>query len=382
MTPITMQPDFREKLYALIKEGYISARKHPTLPLTIFNYTPKAQYDKVWNEVTMTCRGLILDDDGNVVARPFKKFFNYGELEGALPDGLPQVLEKLDGSLGILYWDGDTPKIASRGSFQSEQAEMGTKMLHQLYGEHIEWLSKFKDQTLLFEIIYPDNRIVIDYKGRIELVLLARIHTESGIEMPLQPTPFPVPKTYSCNSPAELVALGNREAEDEEGYVWYWPHNGFRVKFKFQEYCRLHRLVTQTTARSIWDVLRTGRPMSELLERVPDEFYSWVKEKSKEYSQKYEEINRYAKTAAKNAKSGVDIEVCYPEGYYFNFAELKKLEGKLRACARKEFLEKPEYEHICWAFFNNMEPLRIKDLIFDTFYPPHEKPFKDDPDMC
>lgn len=38
---------------------------------SMYNYTAKAQYDKLWNEVTLQCRGLILDGDGNVVARPF-----------------------------------------------------------------------------------------------------------------------------------------------------------------------------------------------------------------------------------------------------------------------------------------------------------------------
>ena len=31
--------------------------------------------------------------------------------------------EKIDGSLGILYWVGDEAKIATRGSFTSRQAE-------------------------------------------------------------------------------------------------------------------------------------------------------------------------------------------------------------------------------------------------------------------
>ena len=54
----------------LIKDGYISERKHPECDYYIYNYTSKAQYQKQWEEDTMNCRGLILDGEGNVIARP------------------------------------------------------------------------------------------------------------------------------------------------------------------------------------------------------------------------------------------------------------------------------------------------------------------------
>jgi hypothetical protein len=77
---------------------------HPTLPLFIHNYSEKTQFDKRWDEVTMSCRGLILDNNGDVIARPWKKFFNYGEGRLKIDDVMPvEVTDKMDGSLGILY---------------------------------------------------------------------------------------------------------------------------------------------------------------------------------------------------------------------------------------------------------------------------------------
>jgi RNA ligase len=66
-------------------DGLVQKQVHPTLPLTIWNYTPKTQYGELynnyifWDDVTLQCRGLVTDDKGNVVARPFKKFFNTEE---------------------------------------------------------------------------------------------------------------------------------------------------------------------------------------------------------------------------------------------------------------------------------------------------------------
>ena len=59
------------------EEGLLYKQVHPTLPLTIWNYTEKVQYEGLWDEVTLACRGLITDDTGTPVVRPFKKFFNY-----------------------------------------------------------------------------------------------------------------------------------------------------------------------------------------------------------------------------------------------------------------------------------------------------------------
>ena len=59
----------------MIEDGYVTAREHNTLPLIILNYTPKAQYEWVWNEVTLQARGLIFDKmTHKVIARPFEKF--------------------------------------------------------------------------------------------------------------------------------------------------------------------------------------------------------------------------------------------------------------------------------------------------------------------
>ncbi len=80
----------------LISNGYITKRKHPAAKLFIYNYTARAQYSDDWNEATLTCRGLITDGEGNIVSRPFKKFFNLDQVQ-TLPDEPFQVFDKLDG---------------------------------------------------------------------------------------------------------------------------------------------------------------------------------------------------------------------------------------------------------------------------------------------
>jgi len=105
-----------------------------------------------------------VDKFGSVVANPFPKFFNLNEVaetrEENLPLEIPLVTEKLDGVLGVLYFDNDQPCITSRGCFTSPYAVWATK-----------WIRRFKRSdfregyTYLFEVICNISKIVVDYKG-------------------------------------------------------------------------------------------------------------------------------------------------------------------------------------------------------------------------
>lgn len=175
-----------------INNGYISAQAHPSAPLTILNYTQRAQFDWRWNEQTVQCRGLIVDSSWNVVSRPFRKFFSVDQYQGEIPREPFQVFEKLDGSLGILYRVDGEPFIASRGSFTSEQALRASDILRRKYRD----VQLDDSLTYLFEIIYPENRIVVDYGDMEDLVLLATINTRTGVEQDAPEIGFPVVKRY------------------------------------------------------------------------------------------------------------------------------------------------------------------------------------------
>jgi len=65
--------------------------------------------------------------------------------------------------------------------------------------------------------------------------------------------------------------------DDEEGFVVRFASR-LRIKVKFDEYVRLHRLITGVYARRIWELLASGGSIDELIQRVPEEFESWVKQ--------------------------------------------------------------------------------------------------------
>lgn len=271
-----------------IADGYVTAREHPALPLTILNYTAKAQYERTWDEVTRQCRGLIVHSvTGEVIARPFPKFFNLGEMD-ELPEGPPTfVHDKLDGSLGIAYeYDGHIG-IATRGSFTSEQALWAT---HWLITNHPMW-SPEPGVTELFEIVYPGNRIVLNYGDYEGLIRLARLDLVTGADRELLLPPFPAAAAFEPDDLELLAQLANSRKETE-GLVCTWVRPGapsVRIKLKSDEYVRLHRVVTGLSNRTIWEHLAAGT-YETLLAEVPDEFYAWATEQHDALVSKYEAI--------------------------------------------------------------------------------------------
>jgi RNA ligase len=267
----------KSRLDQLVEEGWLISQVHPTLDLTIYNYSQKTQFESCWTPETLMCRGLVVNSDGEIVARPFPKFFNASEhAEGEIPELPFEVYEKMDGSLGIFFLYNGSAVFASRGSFTSEQAVKGWEMMKKL-----NWHSLAYGHTHMFEIIYPENRIVVDYGDAEKLVLLGVIETATGREIPRKNIEehlgeyFELVKAYNVTD--SWAHLRSQNEPNREGYVIRFS-NGFRVKVKFDEYVRLHRIITNVSTVNVWEHLMSGNPMGEFLEKVPDEFFDWVRE--------------------------------------------------------------------------------------------------------
>ena len=315
-TPNFRNSDFATKLEEMVAERLVNKQKHPDADLFIYNYSQSVQYGRIWNEVTLQTRGLILDAEMNIVARPFRKFFNLTEHETHEIPQLPfEVFDKMDGSLGILYWLNDRPFIATRGSFTSEQAIHATEILHQKYAHTFDKLHQ--NQTYLFEIIYPVNRIVVDYGNTDDLVLLAIIDNETGDDIvndvAMQDIGFQEVKRYDGIN--DLEELKKLDLENKEGFVVRFS-NGFRVKMKFEEYIRLHRIMTGVSNIAIWEYLAEGKSFEELLEQVPDEFYDWVQTTVADLNAQFAAILAEAKSVYKEFPTRKETALYFNEQKY------------------------------------------------------------------
>jgi RNA ligase len=284
-----------EILNRYVEEGWLISQTHPTLPLTIYNYSQKTQYEAKWNEITLSCRGLVFDDKGCQVSYPFNKFFNIEEAKHTPTEDF-EIYEKVDGSLITIFnYRGDWI-VSSRGSFTSEHAVAAQRLFDEFEVSMLD-----PNATYLFELIAPWNRIVVDYGEREELILL-------GVRS----------KDYECNY-EELVSVSQylgckvtqrfsfedyREIKklnwkNHEGFIVRFS-NGDRCKIKFEEYIRLHKIMTEVSTKNVWECLKSGHLIDTILDNVPDEFFSKIREYEAELLLKFDDIrkeaiNEYAK---------------------------------------------------------------------------------------
>ncbi len=240
--------------------------------LLIFNYTHKAQFEARWNFFERISRGLIINrKTDEIVARAFDKFFNWGE-GGQTSAPIVSVTEKIDGSLGILFRDNGY-RIATRGSFASDQAIWATRFLDAHYR-----LDELPDEwTLLFEIVYPENRIVVDYGGEQALVLLAIRNRRTGDYLPFQRVQqvaarygFKTPRVYDFHDVADILALRAAIDASQEGWVVEFA-DGQRFKFKGDRYMELHRLISGLSFKHTLEAVANGA-VEYIRGQIPDEF--------------------------------------------------------------------------------------------------------------
>ena len=279
-----------EQITPYIEKKLVTEQRHPECEdLAIFNYSQTCQFEQAWDEVTRQCRGLIMNvKTGEIIARPFSKFFNYGEhiSKGwAIPTTEPEIYEKLDGSLGIMYTLNDKTWIATRGSFMSHQAQWATKWWRENKGDEPYGY----EITHLFEIIYPENRIVVNYDFS-GLVHLASVETATGKTVDAI---MPVRKASKINAKS-IEELAKLDEPNSEGFVIFYPEENVRMKIKFPEYVRLHKLITGVSEIAIWEHLRDGNDLQDVLEKVPDEFFKWVKDVQNNLWGKYKDIENSA----------------------------------------------------------------------------------------
>lgn len=277
--------------------GLIAAR--PNGRLTIFDYTNHCMFERAWDEYTMQARGLVLDDKGQIIARPWQKFFNVNErpetrLEN-LPTETPELSDKVDGSMIIIFRDEQTGwRAITRGCWENPQTNYANEWLKRNFGRLAP------GNTYMFELIAPWNRLVIPYAQE-EMILLGIRRTDTGEDASYAQV-ADYAKNYRFKAigfetrPLSEISLEDPKVRDREGYVARYS-NGLRVKLKYRQYMLLHKILTGLSVKGIWETLSTNSEPS--FKDVPDEFMDWFRKQRDDLKKSYSEIEEKAKAAFK-----------------------------------------------------------------------------------
>ena len=251
------------------------------------------------------CRGLIFDADGNLMSRPFHKFFNVNERDETQSHVVDMtsehvIMEKMDGSMiRPLLVDG--------------YLRLGTKMgVTHVAMQAEEWLAA-QDPVLkawmrqcvedgvtpIFEWVSPFNQIVLAYEEA-DLVYLGTRDNATGAYVMDKSCPFTVVPQYgSVEGNFNEYIARQRDAEEREGDIIRFA-DGHMVKIKNDWYVRIHK----TLERIVYDRnivnLILNEEVDDVLPMLPQVQADRVREFEARFAQRLSEVidkyDRYWRT--------------------------------------------------------------------------------------
>lgn len=254
--------------------------------VVVFNYH-QIQSIKT-HPITIECRSLKLKaGTWEIMSRSFDRFFNYGEAPELMQNfsfETTVVMEKVDGSLIPVWFDGTSWHISTRGRAYGD----GTMTSGITYSQNIqtkfpEFISRMQlanpEYTYMFEYIGPDNRIVTPYNTS-ELVLLGIRHNSTGHYLKLKEMEsfislldlenIRMVKMYKMNDMQQVVALAKSLNNLDEGYVCWDLASDIRTKIKSPHYVAIHHMGGQLDdTKTLIGICLSGET-SEILVYYPE----------------------------------------------------------------------------------------------------------------
>lgn len=136
----------------------------------VLKYKKRVFFDNLWNEYLEECRGTIIDEDFNIVSRPFTKIYNYG-IEEKSPklrgDLMVDAYRKVNGFMVAMTWHRDELLVSTTGSTDSDYVEMAKSYVT----EKIKTACKmFSDSTFMFECVHPNDPHIVPEKEGLYLL--------------------------------------------------------------------------------------------------------------------------------------------------------------------------------------------------------------------
>lgn len=130
------------------------------------------------------CRGITFcESTGEIISRPYHKFFNLYETQETHPDNLAGTVAyftKADGSMIHVFPWKDKLRAATCGGYETNQAQTAQLILDK--DKTLQtccWQLVEDGFTPLFELVGPSNQIVVRY-DKMELIYLGARHISNG----------------------------------------------------------------------------------------------------------------------------------------------------------------------------------------------------------
>ena len=240
--------------------------------------------------IVVEARGIILDEDNNweVVAYPFKRYFNYGESCCSEIDWTTATTyTKLDGSLLYFFYYNNEWLVATKGSpdasggvsdFGFTFSELAWDVFNK---EGYSTDNFYKTHTYCFELTTPYNKVVVPHNEcKLTLLAVRDNITLKEFSLSIFNHNFKLVQSFPLNSWQSILAtLKTLEGQHNEGFV-VCDGNFNRVKIKHPTYVALSHLKEGLTKRRLLEIIKNNEG-DEFITYFPElrDLYNELKEK-------------------------------------------------------------------------------------------------------
>lgn len=331
----------------------------------------------IWNTgfhlVAKECRGKIIDlDTKKIVSYPFDKFFNLNEVpetnETLVKSWINEsdyvwATDKIDGSTIIVSKYKNKPLITTNGSFENDQTKWAKELFDEKYPE---FLKNIKDgYTYIFELVHPENKIVLDYNGEKSLYLLniRDMNTEKLISLNdvhnvAKQYGFPVPEVYNFKDLDTMVHLAHTlSGVNKEGWVIRIGVGDceYMVKLKLDEYFAMHKAFGK---------IRLGWVYKHLIMGDLDDFLAICNDEQK--SAVFEKLD-IVNTVREKIKNKAILEAnCFLKKYNITANDFHKDRDRMITITKDILSSKSNVKHFALQFLKS--PVKLETSVNSIYY--------------
>lgn len=347
---LSEHPDWEDRLW---EEYGLKVKRDGVY--AIFNYG----YDSHFADpLVQEARGIILDTEKQeVVCWPFRKFGNFQESYADPIDwDTARVQEKIDGSIIKLWYSQRQERwiFSTNSVIDAANAVIEKTGIYPTYLAMIRHADNYRDipmddldkeKTYIFELVGPDNQVVV-YYDRPMLYHTGTRHNVTGQETEedigiIKPEQYPLHSLKDCIEAARRLNADKKSVE-HEGFVVV-DTNWNRVKIKNPDYLVKHKIaaVYLSPENCLDLIMNSGYTITELCEMRPGQaailkYYDWQLEEMLSLADRVAEMARALYEEYSHDRGAVAKELSGHPLAYIGFHALQNNKP-----GRELILEKP-----------------------------------------
>jgi len=312
------------------------------------------------NSIYRECRSVVINIVASeLVATPFRKFFNINEVEENKEDVLGveianskifEITNKLDGSMqSARYYKSEIKLFGSMALSINNSWRLGNGYSLLTKG-HKLMIEDNPDFTFMFEYVSKINQHVVYYEDLNGLFLIGARNVLDGREVTYRELRkysklwnVPMAEIENITTDEMFSKMKTANALEKEG--WVLNIDGHKVKIKCDDYCNVHRILDNVSSVNVIIKAVADNNYDDLISKVPLQLLErvkFIKQMVVEFKNNKENIilDYYKNAPKENMKEfmiwvDTNVEKCYNgfvKNRYLNkeYNPLKKREGYIK----------------------------------------------------